>query len=107
MTDNKVRISVHFPNPFNSSCAITAPAGAVIEIFDLRGRLVNKPSDAFGATFLDKGGTEPVPLNKGGCREATGGIIWQPDQSTASGIYLVRARTGDGRAASKKVVFMK
>ena len=25
-----------------------------VEIFDLRGRLVNKPSDAFGATLLGK-----------------------------------------------------
>jgi len=38
-------------------------AGAEIEIFDIAGRMVEtlRPS----ATSLVKGGTEPVPLNKG------------------------------------------
>jgi len=106
------------PNPFNSSCAITAPAGTEIEIYDLQGRLVwNKPSDSdyIGATSLIKGGKpEAVPLNKGdvakrqGVSASTQGvIIWQPDESISSGVYSVRATTNVGKRITKRVVYLK
>jgi len=39
------------PNPFNSSCVITAPAGARIEIYNLQGQLVYiSPSASGGET---------------------------------------------------------
>jgi hypothetical protein len=80
------------PNPFNSSCAITAydpdsaPEGAEIEIYDLRGDVV--------VTGLAPAHDERA-------------FIWTPDKSIASGIYLVRARTGDGQTASKRIVLLK
>ena len=40
VNDGEFRI---FPNPFNSTVSITAPADAEIEIYDLRGNVVYKP----------------------------------------------------------------
>ncbi|MCD6595360.1 T9SS type A sorting domain-containing protein [bacterium] len=93
-----------FPNPFNSSCAITAPAGAGnlsrlvgIEIYDLRGNVVvavgvrvsfMKPHD-------EKGFDESNPY------------IWTPDQTSASGLYLVRATMGNGGTITKRIVYLK
>jgi len=106
------------PNPFNSSCAITTVTDATVEIFDLHGRLVwNKPSDSdyIGATTLIKGGKpEAVPLNKGDVAKRQGVsasaqrvIIWQPDETISSGVYLVRATTNDGQQITKRVVYLK
>ena len=72
-----------FPNPFNSSCEITVPAAAKVEIYDLEGNLVHKPA---------VGGTK---------------IIWTPGKSVPSGIYLVRAVSPDGNSKVKRVVYMK
>jgi hypothetical protein len=105
------------PNPFNSSCAIATPVCATIEIFDLQGKLVwNKPSDSdnIGATSLFKGGKpEEVPLNKGDVAKrqgvsasAQGVIIWQPDETISSGVYLVRATTDEWQI-TKRVVYLK
>ncbi len=98
------------PNPFNSSCEITLSGvnkGAcslvdgTVEIYDLRGNVVATPYPA-GAGF--------VPLNKGDRNRALGrfqGVIWTPDKSIASGIYLVRARMNNGRIMTKRVVYLK
>jgi hypothetical protein len=68
------------PNPFNSSCKISAPEGAELQIFDINGRnLAHFP-----------GGTQ----------------IWRPDNSVGSGIYLVRAKMGD-KEITKRVVYLK
>jgi hypothetical protein len=106
------------PNPFNSSCAIITHTSATVEIFDLQGRLVwNKPSDSdyIGATSLIKGGKpEEVPLNKGDVAKrqgvsasAQGVIIWQPEESISSGVYLVRATTDEGQQITKRIVYLK
>ncbi len=90
-----------YPNPFNSSCEITAPIGADVEIYNLRGNVVATPYPA-GAGF--------VPLDKGDRDRAERGFrgfVWQPDQSISSGIYLVRARTEDGRTTTKRIVYLK
>ncbi|MCD6531735.1 T9SS type A sorting domain-containing protein [bacterium] len=71
------------PNPFNSSCEITVPAAAEIEIYNLEGNLV--------------------------CKPAVGGqkIIWSPEKSISSGIYLIRAVFPNGGTAVKRVVYVK
>ena len=69
-----------FPNPFNSSCMITAPEGAEIEICDLNGKYI----EAFDKTPR----------------------VWTPDKSIASGIYLVRATVGN-HSVTKKLVLIK
>ena len=74
-----------FPNPFNSSCVIAAPAGAKIEMYDLLGnRLWSKT----------------IP------RSAQANLVWAPDESIASGIYLVKAIC-DGECATRKLVYLK
>ncbi len=91
---------------------------ATVEIYDLQGRLVwNKPSDSdnVGATSLIKGGKpEEVPLNKGDVAKrqgvsasAQGIIIWQPDESISSGVFLVRATTNDGQRIIKRIVYLR
>jgi len=99
------------PNPFNSAVTISvdAPVGAGlrparVEIFDLAGRRIEtlRPS----ATSLVKGGTEPVPLNKGDVAQRQGVYIWQPDATLGSGVYLVRAKFGDENI-TKRVVYLK
>jgi len=74
------------PNPFNSSCVITVPAGARIEIYDLQGRLVY---------------TSPSAGAKNGKH------IWSPNQSVPSGVYLIRTIAEDGQVAEKKVVLIR
>jgi len=74
-----------FPNPFNSSCVIAAPAGAEIEIYDLLGnRLWSKT----------------IP------RSAPANLVWKPEENIASGVYIVRA-TARNRSATKQVVYLK
>ncbi|RKZ31546.1 hypothetical protein DRQ36_01550 [bacterium] len=93
-----------YPNPFNSSCIITAPTGAEIEIYDITGSRVwglgscSSPAQTNG---VDEGG-RPYTLNPIPCS-----VIWTPGQSIASGIYLVKARTSDGRIVSRKVAYLK
>ena len=134
-------------NPFNSSVVITVcqtgmsdpPVGQTfvsvpateqagmpilphgIEIYDLQGNVVNKPSvfDFVESTSLVKGGKDATaaPIEQCGeaeksplIREMSEGqrvYIWHPDQSIASGIYLVKARTEDGRTITKRVVYLR
>ncbi len=81
-----------YPNPFNSSCAITASRpGGKIEIYDLRGNVV--------CAHCVETGLKPVSTNRT--------FTWQPDESIASGIYIIRATTDDGRKESKPVVYIR
>ncbi len=76
-----------YPNPFNSSCIITAPACASVEIYNLQGRLVY--------AFPGISGKGPEKY------------IWHPDRSIPAGVYLVRAITEDGQVAERKVLLLK
>ena len=86
-------ISAH-PNPFNSAVTITIDgvgAGftpACVEIYDVNGRRVAEiiPPDP----PLTRGEEErKSPLLRGDL----GGLVWRPDESLPSGVYLVRARS--------------
>ena len=79
------------PNPFNSSCQITAPEAATVTIFDLRGRLVSLLSS-------------PVEGHKAPSSKRS--YIWQPEQSVSSGIYIVKVST-DNRSTSKNILYLK
>ncbi len=109
-------ISAH-PNPFNSSCAITAPAGADVEIYDLRGNVVYKtpsisrslsPQGERDDLAAEDGSENPSPSGEGGSTKSRQmrGFIWTPDKSTPSGIYLIRATIGD-RTITKQAILMK
>jgi len=84
----KFKLSV-FPNPFNSSCMITAPSGAKVKIYDLQGRLISK-------------GIQPFAESQG---KRT--LIWQPDETIRSGVYFVKATMENGRKSLKRVVLVK
>ena len=100
---NNTSISIR-PNPFNSSCRIFAPAGCEIEIYDINGRIVDVRPPSVPPVRGD--GEFVSALNKGGCPEGTGGIIWQPDKSIGSGVFLVRAKFGD-KSLVKRIVYLK
>ncbi len=91
-----------YQNPFNSSCRISVPDDATVEIYDLRGNVVTPYSDGKPSSF--------VPLNKGDRDDALalaqGVYIWTPDETIASGIYLVRARTENGWTTERKRVVL-
>ena len=80
-----------YPNPFNSAVSISAPKNAIVEIFDLNGRIV----------YEMPVGTRPAST-----------VLWQPNKSVPSGVYLVRARfdklsdRGDIEI-TKRVVYLK
>jgi hypothetical protein len=84
---DNIQISVS-PNPFNSSCKISAPDGAKISIFDLTGKRVAE---------IPLAGREAQKNRQ--CR-------WKPDNSIGSGIYLVKAKIGD-KEITKRVVYLK
>jgi len=82
-----------YPNPFNSACRISAPENAIVEIFDIDGRMVDNVS--VGA----------------GLRPAMGGskthhYVWSPDETVGSGLYLVRVRF-DEQTTTTRVVYLK
>ncbi len=95
-----------YPNPFNS--AVTISVGAIhelplqIEIFDVNGRMVETIP-----VNNSVGDGSPVPSsNERGDRAPTE-IVWQPDESIGSGVYLIRAKMEDGQMASKRIVYLK
>jgi len=85
------------PNPFNSSVAITAPAGAEIEIYDLRGNVVT--------IFFNMQAQQGIAEGKES--SAIKSTHWCPDESIASGIYLVKAWMADGRTAERKIALVR
>ena len=117
---NKLSISA-YPNPFNSSVVIQlSEQGAVapcaqqgvstpcsrIEIFDIAGRMVAEipANGAVGeglrpsrsSQTAKTGGSETAPLRNE--------IVWQPDKSLGSGVYLVRVK---GTNVATRIVYMK
>ena len=103
----QIALSV-FPNPFNSSCAITVNVGAgltpaQIEIYDLRGNVVTPYSSRQSRDSF-------VPLDKGDRGDASasaqGVYIWTPDKKIPTGIYLVRATAGN-ETITKRIVYLR
>lgn len=75
-----------YPNPFNSSVIISVGAlPANIEIFDLLGNCI---------------WNRTIP------RSAPVEMVWTPEKTVPSGIYLVRA-TVDEKSLSKRIVYLK
>ncbi len=68
-----------YPNPFNSSCLITAPKGSVIEIYDLSGKFIVE-------------GIAPM--------------TWHPTINISTGMYFVRAIQAN-RSTVRKVIYLK
>ena len=93
--------SLHvFPNPFNGAVNISVGEDFMpsrIEIFDINGRMVaDIPVGSRPASTTGDAGVAPTNET----------VIWSPDESVGSGVYLVRARIAD-KTMMKRVVFIK
>ncbi len=96
---NDIKFSVS-PNPFNSSCKITAPANAEIQIYDLRGNIVwqNNLSDS-------KERPDERRRHNGRAERS-----WTPDKNISSGIYLVKTtimQQATSVVCTKRIVYIK
>ncbi|MBN2541423.1 T9SS type A sorting domain-containing protein [bacterium] len=78
------KVSV-YPNPFNGALRISAPPISQIEIFDINGRMVDK-------------------ITNNGYNKTD--ILWQPEMSLSTGIYLVRINSED-KVTTRRVVYLK
>jgi len=74
-----------FPNPFNSSCKITAAVGAKIEVYSLIGNLLWRKT---------------IP------KSTPATLVWTPDENITSGIYLIRVTAGN-KSATKRVIYLR
>lgn len=68
------------PNPFRSTCRITVPTGALVEIAGRDGRIVYRAG-------------------------STGELVWRPSRQVSSGVYFVRA-TSEGQTAVNRLVYL-
>ncbi len=95
-----------YPNPFNSAVRISVEQTFLsvqngqtgmsdlptVEIFDIAGRLVAD----LPVTTCDFENPQVVPTP----------VIWQPEKSVGSGVFLVRAKIGD-KSVTKKIIYLK
>jgi len=96
------------PNPFNSAVSISAPENTIVEIFDINGRMVAEipANNPVGVGFTPARIDDAGKNERDGARPSPTEIIWRPDESVGSGIYLVRARFDDGEV-TKRVIYLK
>ena len=81
--------------------SISAPEGAIVEIFNINGRIVFEMPVGEGLVPSRTSGD-----HKGRPYEYT----WQPDESLGSGVYLVRATIPEQTTSvvcTKRVVYLK
>jgi len=90
-----------FPNPFNSSCRITAPIGSKIEIYNLQGKLVWESQSK-----MDRLENDEDTFSSRGDGFTIRNFVWQPDESIGSGVYLVSANYKNIKVV-KKIVYLK
>jgi predicted secreted hydrolase len=79
-TDLSTSVFFVYPNPFNTMCYISAPADAIIEIYNLQGHLIK--------TF-----------NKTSC-------IWRPDKGVCDGVYIIKAKIKE-QIFFKRVIYLQ
>ncbi len=90
-----------YPNPFNSAVNIRVrgfeDSRVRVEIFDINGRMVAEMPVGAGSKPARAGWSRTLPYE----------IIWRPSESIGSGVYLVRAKIGDGQTTTKRIVYLK
>lgn len=89
-----------YPNPFNSSCYISVNMNASIEIFDIIGHKISRfsPNELGNSDKKENQNSNIIPQRRS--------IIWKPNNTIGSGIYLVRATSGN-QSVTKRVVYLK
>ncbi|NWF91186.1 MAG: hypothetical protein HXY50_17200 [Ignavibacteriaceae bacterium] len=93
------------PNPFSAACAIRMSRASaedgdpfVVEILDAAGRRI------WASTRERTMGGSEILFPEAARR---GDVVWRPEAGLTSGVYLVRATSGDGRIATQRVVYVK
>jgi len=89
-----------YPNPFNSAVKFSAPAGAEIEIFDVNGRRISVIPDPDRES---RGIANNLDSRFHGNDKT---LVWHPDASLCSGVYLVRVWARD-ESVTKRIVYLK
>jgi hypothetical protein len=91
-----------YPNPFNSAVRIAIDfagegySDAQMEIFDLTGRKIE--SIDLVSKLIDKSHSNSLTDNIE--------LVWMPEKTTVSGVYLLRAKIGE-KTITKRVVYLK
>ena len=102
----EIELNVH-PNPFNSSCIITAPKNSKIAIYDIRGNLICRR----GLPTSNTSNSPNDDLSKNRHQEMSPTeyrFIWTPDKSVPSGIYFVRVTEPiNSTVHTKRIVYIK
>ena len=81
-----------YPNPFNSSCTITVPFNACVNIYDLRGNLIFKSNNS----------TTHNPAD-----DSIKRVVWHPGNSVSSGVYIIAIKTNTGKTLYGKIILIK
>ncbi|MCK5832803.1 DUF1566 domain-containing protein [bacterium] len=108
-----------YPNPFNSAvnisvdCHSNESGNPEIEIFDIAGRRIDviarratpdaaiSPLSETDCHALRSASADWQARNDGASE-----LIWTPDETVGSGVYLARVKTGD-ISLSKKIIYLK
>ncbi len=92
-----------YPNPFNSTVKIRVQgfegSSVRVEIYNIAGRMVAPVTE-----LAEVPGDAKLPSTGSGSGIRT--IVWQPDKSLGSGIYLVKVTAGE-EELSRKIVLIK
>jgi len=111
-----------WPNPFNSSVTITidipvgdgSPVPISVEIYDVNGRRVSVIGN-YDQTVIARRASPDEAISYECEKDCFGQsprndnadkVIWRPDESLPSGVYLVRASVGE-EIATRRVVYLK
>ena len=102
-----------YPNPFNSAVRISVDCRGwinqtpTVEIFDIAGRIVAEISVGEEHLLTEgKSHGRVLPNDGRAHRPSPTTIIWSPDASVGSGVYLISIKTG-GNIYTKPVIYIK
>ncbi|MGC9314609.1 MAG: hypothetical protein ACP5G4_03145 [bacterium] len=100
------------PNPFNSAVTIAidgvvdgSPVPFDVEIYDVNGRRIAQLPVGEGLCALPFSDASPFGSTHR-CSPTEKAIVWTPDETLPSGVYLVRARF-DGCETACRIVYLK
>jgi len=109
-----------YPNPFNSAVTIAVEGAGVcdtplrVEIYDVNGRRVSVIGNYDQPVIARR--VQPDEAISYGCEkdcfgqsprnDNAGEVVWRPDETLPSGVYLVRVSAG-GCEMSRRVVYLK
>ncbi|MBN2542609.1 hypothetical protein JXI42_07050 [bacterium] len=98
-----------YPNPFNSTCHISTPFGSWIKIYNITGRVVFslectilECTKRLGASITSENNCSNAVTGL----HANGEFLWRPNPTLNSGIYFIKATSGE-QTVTKRIVYLK